>query len=84
MADNEVLILSITQDDGVQFWWALVCASLDNDLAEMLLQKIAQLWITIRGYSYASSIVEQYKQSMKNILQKKRAFRKDLKLKSVK
>ena len=60
-ADIDALILSITQDDDVQFWWALVCASLDNDLAEMLLQKIAQLWITIRGYSYASSIVEQYK-----------------------
>ena len=73
------LIQLITEDDDVQFWWAIVCAPLDDDLAEILLEKITRLWTTIRGFSYTSSIVEQYKQSTKEVLQRKHALRKNLK-----
>ena len=58
----DALVQIIITDDDVQFWWSLVCATLENDLAEVLLDKIVRLWVTLRGFSFASAIVEQYKQ----------------------
>jgi hypothetical protein len=58
----EKLHRKICKDDNVQFWWALVTATIDDDLASILLSKITKLWITVRGFSYANAIVEQYKQ----------------------
>ena len=81
--DIDALLQIVIDDDDVQFWWALVCSSLDNDLSEILLRKIVKLWITLRGFFYCSSIMEQYKQCTKDTLKKKRALRKNLRLKSV-
>lgn len=69
-------------DDDIQFWWALVCATLDDDLSEILLKKIVKLWITVRGFAYTGAIMEQYHTSAAETTKKKRALRKDLKLKS--
>ena len=76
--DIKKLHQEIIEDGDVQFLWALVCTSLDNDMAEILLFEIVKLWITLRGFAYASNIVEQYKECAKTTLQKKRALRKDL------
>lgn len=80
--DIDTLVQIVLADDDVQFWWSLVCATLENDLANVLLEKIARLWITLRGFSFSSAIVEQYKQSTKSSLKRKRSLRNDLKQKS--
>ncbi len=36
---------------------------LDNDIAQLLLKEIVQLWLNIRGFSAAGSFVERFKQS---------------------
>lgn len=45
--DVEALSQVMMEDDDVQFWWALVCSSLDNDLSEVLLKKVVIFWITL-------------------------------------
>lgn len=81
--DIDAIEKELIEDVDVQFWWALVCASLDNDLTEHL-KKVVKLWVTLRGFAYASAIVEQYKECTKTALKRKRALRKDLKSKSAK
>lgn len=82
--DIDAIEKELIEDVDVQFWWALVCACLDNDLTELLLKKIVKLWVTLRGFAYANAIVEQYKECTKTALKRKHALRKDLKSKSAK
>lgn len=65
---------AMTEDGDVQFWWAMACLTLDNDLTEVLLKKIVKLWITIRGFAYASSVLNLYKECTKTTLQRKRSL----------
>ena len=59
----------VIEDSDVQFWWALVSSELDDDLAQVILFDMVKLWITVRGFAYTSSIVDQYKQCKKATLQ---------------
>ena len=55
---------------------------LTEEEEQSLLRKFVQLWLTIRGFSYASAIKEEYKRSC-GALKRKRALRKELKKKSL-
>jgi len=49
----------------VQFYWTIVNADfeIDDKIRQVLLHiKIAELYITMRGFSLASGLLEQYKQ----------------------
>jgi hypothetical protein len=76
--DVDALFQVILTDDDVRFWWTIVCSTLENDLADILLEQIVKLWITLRGFSLTSAIVEQYKQCTKINPKRKRSLRKDL------
>ena len=47
------------EDSEVQFHWSLVTSDLED--SNFLLQEIVKLWVTVRGFSYASRLVEEYK-----------------------
>jgi hypothetical protein len=49
-----------------------------EDIAHLLLEKIINTWITIRGYSFVNTIIEQYKQENKKTTQKSKALRRKL------
>ena len=53
----------VVQDDDALFYWCM--AGFDQDDNERCLQFIVNKWITIRGFSFASSIMEIYKQENK-------------------
>ena len=57
----------------------MICNGLEADI---LLTKIAELWVTIRGFSYTGNLLEQHKQSSKATEQKK-SLRKSLRLETV-
>ena len=63
------IIDSIKQDEDVAFYWCLAAVDMDDGVAMTLLDGIAELWLTIRGFSFASGWVEQYKQESKKSLQ---------------
>ena len=80
--DKDKVLTSILQDDEVQLLWEMLVMELTEEEEQSLLRKFVQLWLTIRGFSYASAIKEEYKRSC-GALKRKRALRKELKKKSL-
>ena len=57
----------VTSDD-VLFYWLIVSADFeidDHEVHTILLEKIVELYVTVRGFSLASGWFEQYKQRIK-------------------
>ena len=67
-------------NDEVLFYWSMVA---DNWDETELLKEISQHWITIRGFSYVSAFMENYKQSQKKSTQKAKGLRKTLNTTSI-
>ena len=68
----------IVKDENVLFAWAIESASWEQDSADVLLRMIAERWVTMRGFSFARSIMELYKQKVKRNIQKSKGVRKQL------
>ena len=71
----------VTSDDDVQFYWLIVTADFeidDNEVHGILLEKIVELYITVRGFSLASGWLEWYKQLMKQSTQRTKSLRREL------
>ena len=64
----------IVTGEDVLFHWAIVSASWDEEEATTLLPMIVQLWVTMRGFSYASAWMENYKKINKKSVQKTKGF----------
>ena len=79
--DKEKVIECILDDSRLQQLWLMVADELNEEVKNKLLRDVVQLWVTIRGFRYASAIVEEYKRSCGS-LKRKRAHRKELKRKS--
>ncbi len=72
------LVQTIIKNEDVQFQWCMVTTEVEDEEARSLLNMIVNLYVTIRGFSFAKSIMEQYKVSNKKNLQKSKALRKKL------
>ena len=74
---KDLLIEAITSDEDVQFFWSILPAEWEEEEL-VLFQMIINLWITIRGFSFAGSWLEMHKQSNKKTVQKSKGIRKHL------
>ena len=79
--DKEKAISAMIEDNEIQFYFSVLSCDIDTETSQRVLEDMMRLWITTRGNSYASAIVEQYK-AIKGALKRKKALRKDLKQKS--
>ena len=70
------IIKNICLDEDVLFFWTILGAAWSKEEEECLLPMIVELWITIRGFSFANSLMELYKQSSKKTVQKSKGLRK--------
>ena len=68
----------ILENDDVQVYWESLSMDWEEEVASKLLKQIVEHWITVRGYSQASAFLEQYKQSVKEGIQKSKGLRKKL------
>ena len=68
----------IINDENVLFAWSIVSASWQEEEAQALLKMIAEHWITLRGFSFAKSLMELYKRRSKRNVQKSKGIRKQL------
>ena len=66
----------VVHDDDDLFYWCM--ARFDQDDNERCLQFIVNKWITICGFSFASSIMEIYKQENKKGTGKSKSLRTKL------
>ena len=49
------LASSLLANEDVQFYWCIVCCEVPEEIAREILKSIAELWTTIRGFSFAKS-----------------------------
>ena len=78
---REEIIGKIVASDDVDFYWLIVTADFEiaeKEVHDALLKEIVQLYVTIRGFSYASFWVEKYKQLTKKSTQRSKSLRRDL------
>ena len=77
---KDALVNIITEDSDVQFYWTLVSQDVDEENeAIKLLEEIVTTWVTIRGFSLASTWLEQYKKAKQLNVAKSKVLRKNLK-----
>ena len=58
------------ESHDVLFHWSMFGTDMDTGVGMELLKIIVQLYTTIRGFSFANSYVELFKQRTKKFLQK--------------
>ena len=73
------ILVGLMQNEELLFQWCIVVSTtVNDDSSPVLLQQIAELYLTVRGFAFATSCLELYKQAHKKTLQKKKALRKEL------
>ena len=78
---KQEIIRRITSNDDVLFHWTITTADFeinDEEAHEVLLEKIVELYITIRGFSYASGWTEKFKKVTKQSTQRSKSLHRDL------
>ena len=71
---KEYLTKCIVEDEDVAFYWCLLGYSGD-EYGETCLNMIVDKWVTIRGFSFARSMIEMYKQAAKKGTEKAKSLR---------
>ena len=67
---------AVMKNEELLFQWTLVTANADDEVGTEVLKRISELYLTVRGFAFASSCMEMYKQRNKKQLQKSKALRK--------
>ena len=78
---KQEMLKRVIEDNDVQFYWLIVTADFeidDDEIHKVLLHKIAELYVTVRGFSLASGWLEQYKQQTKKSTQRMKSLRREL------
>jgi hypothetical protein len=75
---RESILESLFKHEDLLFHWSLMSSTLDNTIAMEILKQIATLYLTVRGFAFASSCLELYKQRHKKKTQKSKAIRRKL------
>ena len=57
--------------DDVLFQWCFQTTSVQETVGLLLIERLIQLYVTVRGFGFATSCVEMYKQHTKQSLQRK-------------
>ena len=68
----------VLNDSNVLFYWCMAGQDEGDEDAQHCLEKIVEKWITIRGYSFANSMMEMYKQQEKKGTGKSKSLRSKL------
>ena len=68
---KERITTAVKSNDEVLFHWCMLTAESEDKDAQVVLEMLINLWITIRGFSFAGSWLEIYKQEKKKLYEKK-------------
>ena len=75
---KEKVMCEVVCDENVKFLWEIATDISDEKLKMSLLQEVAQEWLTIRGFSIASQLLEQCKLATKKNIKGTKGTRKEL------
>ena len=62
---REQVVTAVKKNDEVLFPWCMLTADIDKEHAQTVLDMLTDLWMTIRGFAFASSFLEMYKREKK-------------------
>ena len=73
------VITKVLEDEDVHFSWTLISQDLHSyEETQKLLYEVVHLWVTLRGFSIASTWMETYKVATKQTKQKSTGLREHL------
>ena len=72
------IVKKVMEDVAVLSSWSLVARDMERKVGDELLKMIVEEWVKIRGFSFAGSWLELYKQRTKKTLQRSKGLRKVL------
>ena len=75
---KESTIETICVNEDVLFYWSIIGCNWEEEAASSLLHLVIEHWLTVRGFSFTSAFMENYKQEQKKHVQKSKGFRKNL------
>ena len=78
---KSAIIKHVVESEEVEFHWLIAQADFDvgdEETYKLLLHKIVKLFVTVRGYSYASNLMEKHKQATAKGTQQAKALRREL------
>ena len=73
-----VMHKAVKENEDVLFFWTSACATIDQELKNLLLDKIIQGYVALRGHAYAAQWMEEHKRKTKKSVAKTRSFRSRL------
>ena len=76
---RQELSTEIKEDDDVQFHWIMLSSSMEEEVSHNILDSMIYLYITVRGFSFVSSVLERYKREAKKGTQKVKTLRQSTK-----
>ena len=78
---KSAIIKHVVESEEVAFYWLIAQADFDvgdEETYTLLLHKIVELFVTVRGHSYASNLMEKHKQATAKGTQRAKALRREL------
>ena len=76
---RQQLSAEIKEDNDVQFQWVMLSCGMEEEVSDNVLDGIIYLYVTVRGFSFASSILERYKKEERKGTQKAKTLRQSIK-----
>ena len=71
-------IETILCNNDLLFEWSIIGAEVEEEVSKLILKEMIQLYVTVRGFGFASSCLELYKQAQQKTMSKTRAMRSEL------
>lgn len=75
---KEEVFSEVVSSENVRFHWEVATTEEINDYTLELLHEVVNLWFTVRGFSIASRLLEEYKKATKTTIKGKKGLRKEL------
>lgn len=75
--DKEYVLSETNSNPDILFYWDLI-SDLDQEKSMRLLQEAIELWFTVRGFTVANRLFEEYKKASKTNVRGKKGLRKTL------
>ena len=75
---SKKVIDGVLNDENLLFNWCFAAGCIDQEIADQCLEKIVQKWFVIRGFSFAKSLMEMYKQASRKGTDKAKPLRSSI------
>ena len=75
---KKTVVQSICKNEDIQFHWSILMVESEEDVAELLLMLLAEKFVTLRGFAFTSTWMEQFKQATKKTVQRSKALRRQV------